>query len=215
MNDQLQYSPKQILIFEGVMNLLQEGRPIHELRVAEIAEASGMGKSTIYEYFSSKEEIIREALTYHLRKSLGSMVKQVLQSECLEEMLWNAVDYLEESLEKRVTGIFLLLLTKDPTKAGTGHYLDPMMKREIDQLIAKELDKVLLSGRREGSISSEIALEDLRMTVLGFFSAYVHEILPLKPLGCKEKRKVKKGEAKEEILLLKKRTVYLIMKTLA
>jgi AcrR family transcriptional regulator len=215
MDVELHYAEKQILLFDGVLNLLQEGRSIHELKVAEITEASGMGKSTAYEYFGSKEEIIREALTYHLRKSLGSMVKQVLQSECLEEMLWNAVDYLEESLEKRVTGIFLLLLTEDPTKAGTGHYLDPMMKKEIDQLIAKELDKVLLSGRREGSISSEITLEDLRMTVLGFFSAYVHEILPLKPLCCKEKRKVKQGEAKEEILLLKKRTVYLIKKTLA
>ncbi len=69
MDDQIQYSPKQILIFEGVMNLLQEGRPIHELKVAEIAEASGMGKSTAYEYFSSKEEIIREALTYHMSEN--------------------------------------------------------------------------------------------------------------------------------------------------
>lgn len=209
------YAKKQILLFEGVLNLLQEGRPLHELTVAEITEASGMGKSTAYEYFKSKEDIIREALTYHLRKSLEKMVQQVLQSESLETILWNAVDYLEESLEKRVTGIFLLLLTEEPSKTGRVHYLDPKMRFEIDQVIVRELKRVYDIGKENGSISSDITLEDLRMTMLGFFSAYVHEILPLKSIQCKEEGWDTQAGFKEEIIILKKRTVSLIQKTLA
>jgi len=91
MDEQIQYSPKQILIFEGVMNLLQEGRPIHELKVAEIAEASGMGKSTAYEYFSSKEEILREALTYHMSENFKNMVRFVFEADTFKGILEKAL----------------------------------------------------------------------------------------------------------------------------
>ncbi|MBQ3008643.1 MAG: helix-turn-helix transcriptional regulator, partial [Oscillospiraceae bacterium] len=33
----------------------------------QIAEAAGVGKATIYDYFSSKEEILVQALIYTLR----------------------------------------------------------------------------------------------------------------------------------------------------
>lgn len=62
MDDQIQYSPKQILIFEGVMNLLQEGRPIHELKVAEIAETSGMGKVPLMSTFPVKKKLSEKLL---------------------------------------------------------------------------------------------------------------------------------------------------------
>ncbi|WP_312459370.1 helix-turn-helix domain-containing protein [Proteiniclasticum sp.] len=214
MDDQIQYSPKQILIFEGVMNLLQEGRPIHELKVAEIAEASGMGKSTAYEYFSSKEEIIREALAYHMRENFRRMVQFVFEAKTFEDILMNALDYLEESLEKRFTGIFLLMLSEHQGKTDKGHYMDPLMKSKIDQVTLKELDKVLLIGKREGSISEEITLDDLKMIVLGFFSAYVHELLPLKSIHCGVERNEKPENSDEEIKSLKRRTVRLMLKTL-
>ena len=50
---------KKTQVYLGVISLVQQGRSLNELKVSEIAEASGIGKGTCYEYFSSKEEIIR------------------------------------------------------------------------------------------------------------------------------------------------------------
>ncbi len=217
MDQNPQYTQKQILIFEGVLNLLSDGRPIHELKVAEIAEASGMGKSTAYEYFSSKEEIIREALAYHMRENFRRMVQFVFEAKTFEDILMNALDYLEESLEKRFTGIFLLMLSEHQGKTDKGHYMDPLMKSKIDQVTLKELDKMLLIGKREGSISEEITLDDLKMIVLGFFSAYVHELMPLKSIHCgiKVEPDLRHENNEEMIQRLRERTVRLMLKTLS
>lgn len=214
MDKNQEYSQKKILIFEGVLNLLQEGRPIHELKVAEIAEASGMGKSTAYEYFSSKEEILREALTYHLRENFKKMVRAVFEAEHFEEMLINALDYLEDSLEKRFTGIFLLMLTDHQGKKDKGNYMDPLMKAKMDTVTMKELKRALAIGKKEGSVSKDITMSDLKMIVMGFFSAYVHELLPLKFIHCGVQAADKPEDRTEEVIELKKRTVHLIMKTL-
>jgi AcrR family transcriptional regulator len=61
-----QYSDKEIAIFNGIVELLDQGRQIHELKISDISAAAGIGKSTAYEYFSSKEELLRKATRYHV-----------------------------------------------------------------------------------------------------------------------------------------------------
>jgi len=102
----MDYSEKQILIFDGVMTLLREGRPVHELKVADITESAGIGKSTAYEYFTSKEEIIREALAYHLRENFRRFAAYVFSAGTFRDMIRNALDHMEESLDGQSTGIF-------------------------------------------------------------------------------------------------------------
>ena len=216
MDGQIQYSPKQILIFEGVMNLLQEGRPIHELKVAEIAEASGMGKSTAYEYFSSKEEILREALTYHMSENFKNMVRFVFEADTFKGILEKALLYLEDSLEKRFTGIFLLAMSEHQVKSDKGHYMDPFMVEKMDAVTMRELERAMLIGKNEGSIAADVTLMDLKMTVLGFFSAFVHELLPLKSVHCgiKLEPDLSLENSEEMIKRLHERTVRLMLKTL-
>ena len=63
---------KKTQVYLGVISLVQQGRSLNELKVSEIAEASGIGKGTCYEYFSSKEEIIRETLLYTFHKEFDN-----------------------------------------------------------------------------------------------------------------------------------------------
>ena len=61
-----EYSEKEKAIFKGIMDLLNQGHRIHELKVSDIAAAAGIGKGTVYEYFSTKEEILRQAVSYYV-----------------------------------------------------------------------------------------------------------------------------------------------------
>ena len=60
------YSPKEITIFNGVLKLAREGADVSKITSQQIAAAAGVGKATIYDYFSSKEEIVMGALMYSM-----------------------------------------------------------------------------------------------------------------------------------------------------
>lgn len=211
------YSSKQILIFEGVLQLLQEGVPIHDLKVAQIAESAGMGKSTAYEYFTSKEEIIREALAYHLEENFKSMVQEVFASENFQGILERGLDFLERSLEKQLTWIFFLMVTEPHHRTDKGSYLDPLRMSAFESMTEKEVLRMMELGKREGAVGSEVTLSEVKMLILGLFSAFVHELLSMKGVFCgRPGTSLMENEAQElQVEALKKRTIRLMMKALA
>ena len=210
------YTEKQIHIFEGVMNLLKEGRQIHELKVADIAGSAGMGKSTAYEYFTSKDEIIREALTFHLRKNFLELTSYIFREKTFRNMMQNALDYLEESLEKRFTGVFMVLLSQKHDKKNESSFMDEEMRLKLEEVVIDQMIKAMEIGQKEGQIGEDITLAEFKMVVFGLFSAYVHELFPLKITGCiLDPLKVEDELNRKEIAELKKRTLMLILKALA
>ena len=215
MHNMEKYSPKQIQIFEGVMTLLKEGRQVHELKVADIAESCGMGKSTAYEYFSSKEEIIREALGYHMKQNFMNLTESVFKETTFKAMARNALDYLEKSLEERLTGVILMLLTEKHEKMKTGTYMDETMRLKMESIVLYQIERAMIRGKEEGQIAEEMTLEDVNMTTFGFFMAYVHELIQLKITECRIRRpQLTEDQVKEEVIILKDRTLRLLLKTL-
>jgi len=209
------YTEKQIHIFEGVMTLLREGRQIHDLKVADIAGSAGMGKSTAYEYFTSKDEIIREALTFHLRKNFLELTTYIFSEKTFGKMMQNALDHLEQSLENRFTGVFMILLTQKHDKKNKSSFMDEEMRLKLEEVVIDQMIKALKIGQKEGQIGGDITLAEFKMVVFGLFSAYVHELFPLKISGCiLEPLKVEDDLNREEIAELKKRTLMLILKAL-
>ena len=60
-------SEKQILIYKAIVDLINEGADVSGMKVGEITARAGIGKGTAYEYFSSKEEMVIEALEYNTK----------------------------------------------------------------------------------------------------------------------------------------------------
>lgn len=210
------YTQKQILIFEGVMTLLREGKQIHDLKVADIAESAGMGKSTAYEYFSSKEEIIREALAYHLEQNFIELTEFVFQEKTFKGMAKNVLDYLEKSLEERFTGIFLMMLTEKHEEIKKGSYMDENIRSKMESIVLYQIQRAMDVGKQDGVIGEEMSLEDVKMTSFGFFTAYVQELVPLKITECRVQRaEMSEDQTKVEVDILKARTLKLLLKTLA
>ena len=51
-------SEKEIAIYEGVRKLIRQDVNLSQVTASEIAQAAGIGKGTLYNYFSTKDEII-------------------------------------------------------------------------------------------------------------------------------------------------------------
>ena len=66
----MDYTEKQIQVFGGVLALARQGVDLQALRVQQIAQAAGLGKGTLYEYFTSKEEILAGAVCWSLETLL-------------------------------------------------------------------------------------------------------------------------------------------------
>ena len=52
------------LLYEAVLAMVTNGWDINRMKVSDITAQAGIGKGTAYEYFSSKEEIIANAVLY-------------------------------------------------------------------------------------------------------------------------------------------------------
>ncbi|OPL09075.1 MAG: hypothetical protein AVO33_07460 [delta proteobacterium ML8_F1] len=71
------YKDKEIQIFKAAWeHITQEG--YHETTISRIAKAAGVGKGTVYEYFSSKEELVASMVVYNL-ETAGQQVAAALE----------------------------------------------------------------------------------------------------------------------------------------
>ena len=86
-----EYTEKELVIFSGVLKLAESGNDLSKITARQIAEAAGMGKATIYDYFSSKEEIIINAIVY----TVG------LQNERMKQMIVTLPNF-----HSRMTAVF-------------------------------------------------------------------------------------------------------------
>lgn len=64
---------KKQAIEEACLSCLGEGQNPNEIKIAEIARRAGVGKGTVYEYFSSKEELFAESVLSFIAASVGDI----------------------------------------------------------------------------------------------------------------------------------------------
>ena len=92
------YLPKEIAIYQAVIELFQEGADINNLTVAEITGRAGIGKGTAYEYFSGKEEMIAKAFFYN-----GEVFcKQLYEGMCKEKNLHDKIEFALFTMEQQI-----------------------------------------------------------------------------------------------------------------
>ena len=59
---------KKELIYEEVLSMLNDRVDYKSITLSELAKRCGMGKSTIYEYFTSKDEMIFNSIIFYLNR---------------------------------------------------------------------------------------------------------------------------------------------------
>ena len=63
------------LLYEAVLAMVTNGWDINRMKVSDITAQAGIGKGTAYEYFSSKEEIIANAVLYDVEMRLAHVLE--------------------------------------------------------------------------------------------------------------------------------------------
>lgn len=167
------YREKELAIYGGVIDLLKRGVNIYSVTVSEIAKASGVGKGTIYEYFSTKEEVISKSILYNVKKEMEYAIGRIEEKTTFKDRFYEGLRIIVESFDNKFSTINLLLSTGSLKKLYAylvdDEELIPSYVSRIEDLI----DKLLLMGYEEGIISIEESQYYKRMVVRSSIAAFL------------------------------------------
>jgi AcrR family transcriptional regulator len=91
---------KKHQIIEATFQMMNTDKGIANVRMDEIAKIAGVGKTTIFKYFGSKEELIKEVFRYFF-DLMGNTTKAIMDKgmsfeDTLIAMSNNKIKYLQE-----------------------------------------------------------------------------------------------------------------------
>lgn len=171
---------KKNQVLKAAFNLMNNDAGIENLTMDEIAKNANVGKTSLFKYFGSKENLIHEVFKYFLDK-IGEAAREIMaENKPFEETLiaigQNKIHYLEK-VNKR---FYLDLMDYYTRKGDDGLTL-------IMQQYAEESYGILLDlfhrGRKEGKVdlkySDEFLLIYFQALVEGISSPHIYKrILP-------------------------------------
>lgn len=159
------YRPKEILIMEALIHKVCEGKEVSQLRVQEIAIAAGVGKGTIYEYFSSKDEIVERSIFYSMDKELQMLEQVIDEAEDFDSLLWQIVQALCDILKNRRT-VYTILLQNRGRELETcirGEHKEEFRRRY--KLFLELQDQIVQRGKQECWIDAALSDEFCRYVI--------------------------------------------------
>lgn len=145
---------KRQLIYKEVLAMLNSGAEYKAITLSEVAKRCNIGKSTIYDYFNSKDEMIFNSLIYYINKMLkffsqGFKVKNYENSlkvyikaliVCMNANYWMVFPWTFNSYKN--------YLTQDD--AAT---VEDLLAKSQNIMIAL-LTSICKSGKKEGVIAT-------------------------------------------------------------
>lgn len=145
---------KEMLMYQAVIDMVQEDWDINGITVSDITKRAGIGKGTAYEYFSSKEEIIVKALLYDTYIHIKEIETLLSSDKNYSDKFNQILDYLEENIGQ-TKGIGNLL------KLFMGAYdISGSIRTEFNRIheeivcpagyLEKMIDAFMLQGYEEG-----------------------------------------------------------------
>ncbi|MGP0585054.1 TetR/AcrR family transcriptional regulator [Paenibacillus timonensis] len=173
-----QEKKKQVL--EATFNLMNTDAGIENLTMDEIAKHSNVGKTTVFKYFGSKENLIHEVFTYFLSQ-MGDTARAIMAEnkpfeETIIAMSLNKINYLDK-INKQ---FYLDLMDYFTKKDNDG--LSLIMQQYVKESYSMMLD-LFHRGRKEGKVdlkySDEFLLIYFQALVEGISSPHIYsKILP-------------------------------------
>ena len=209
MNLVNEFSEKELSIFKCSMDLLNQGYRIHEMKVADIAAAAGIGKGTVYEYFATKEEIIRQAVSYYVYEEYERFTALISNQRNFRDIIAQIMDYTVDMLENRFSSLLFMVLDLGHSDIKQLISEDSNLFTEIRSGVLEHIEQMYKKGKEEKLIGKNVAVEDFSLVVYGIIAAFTNEVIFLL-----DTRKDKNLKNSDDLSELKERAVKLILKAL-
>ncbi|MDR0983425.1 MAG: TetR/AcrR family transcriptional regulator [Ruminococcus sp.] len=157
---------KKEKIYKATLELLANNKHIGSIKVADVAELAGMGKSTVYEYFPDKKTMFSESVLYYIREQIED-INNITVNNDFKTAFYKVFDYAASTLQyKKVLINYMFQIYEGDIPDDIG---DNEVNTEIDISIKLVVEKFWRKGLEEKIISAEATLRDVIYSVLGAF----------------------------------------------
>jgi len=131
---------------------------IEGITMKKVAQEAGIGKSTVYEYFDSKESMIAEAIIFSARTFVEEFYQQIWSDEdaSFEELLRLSIKYLIDAFKSEL-GRFITLVEEGNAKPTDG--AKEAYKEELNKLHERSVHytkRLIDKGVESGSLRSDL-----------------------------------------------------------
>ncbi|MDP4083700.1 MAG: TetR/AcrR family transcriptional regulator [Bacillota bacterium] len=143
----------------------------NKIRITDISKEANVSQVTIYNYFGSKEALLREVVKKHINNSFDEFMEFMTGDYTFKEKIERIILQERENSLNSLTPFLMQLLSED---------------QEISQFIDKEYNERILpvffqlieEGRQNGEISDKISNQGLMMYI-NFNIKYTNEFIDM------------------------------------
>lgn len=118
--------------------------------MAEIARRAGIGKSTIYEYFTSKDELLQQACSQVWDTILAELEQEPGEGDTFREKILRYYHMVERIMEE-LGGNLTLLLTSDPIRDTLCECVE-----EFQQVLFRRIGQAVADGVASGELREDL-----------------------------------------------------------
>ena len=157
---------KEIAIYEGVRKLIRQDVNLSQVTASEIAQAAGMGKGTLYNYFSTKDEIIGRTIFYLIDQHLAQIQSSMQSQDRFEQKCHAALACIRRQEGRKDSQIHLMLMGMDSGQAA------PFLRQGMEHIreIMQQVEQIILSLAEVGVAEGTISRQEPGYTVQVFLS---------------------------------------------
>lgn len=166
-------SPKVISLYEAIMALFWEGADMSSITVAEIATRAGIGKGTVYEYFSNKEEMIAGALYYCMEELCEKLRQKLCQEENLYDKMMQILMTMEEQVKEVNSFLHLLHIKESSSEIGRRMKVLIEEKKDDKNFITHILQEMIESSVNPQLSANREVMSYLTMTAFSKIISFV------------------------------------------
>lgn len=177
MEEQRKLPEKMEAVCQAVIRLRAEGQDIASLTVSEIAREAGIGKGTVYEYFTTKEDIFIKAILYEYCLGVARLEESIFAEETFQGKVYSGFSWIED-VEKQKSAVMRLMQGKaEVLEKGKDFCRALGEELPTKDRIFRLCDHIFEQGVKEGIIRAPEDLLERDMVVgsiVGGWMAYLH-----------------------------------------
>lgn len=152
-------------VYEAALTLTARGISPAAMTIQQLADAAGIGKGTVYEYFASKEEIWQGLARYCFERENERIALRFGRCRTLADLEKELVDYLQEVAAQRMS-TYKILAASFGQQGPLPDCTDDC-RRQLNAIIDELLDRLRAAGEIDPALTTAACHTALFCTVTG------------------------------------------------
>ncbi|SEC26091.1 TetR/AcrR family transcriptional regulator [Paenibacillus sp. GP183] len=150
-------------IMKTTLDMLRTSDP-KRIRIADISRMANVSQVTIYNYFGSKEALLREVFKNYMDKAVRDFEQYMNEGHSLKEKIEHILFLEKESYKDFPPGLIKQLLIED-------YELTAYIEKQYKETTIPLTIRIIEEGKASGEIAQEVSIEH----VLAFIQLYMNQ----------------------------------------